>query len=263
MRWFRRFRFTAAVLGLVLVATACGGGDSSSDTTTTTAATTGGGSTDGSDDTTTTTTTTTEPEQVSGDSGSDYCERVRDAEASNDSPLDFSFFGKTPAQLQAQFESNLKVFEQWKDVAPGEIDDDIDVIFNFYKTFVDRATELEWNLEAMADDEVFNTAFDDPAVDAAGDNIDKYTLDVCGVDFSATADPGTDDGDGQLDPVSIVLNALPITIPDGLLSADDIACMSDEMGSEFIDAVTPDYVVTQADIALLVAAADTCGIEFG
>ena len=255
---FRRFRLIAAILALTLVAGACGGDDSGEDTATTTTTAAGGG--DGAADATT---TTTEAEPVSGDSGSTYCERVRQAEASDETPLDFSFFGMSADELKAQFEANIKVFEEWRSIAPPEIKEDADVVFDFYRKFVDRGNELEWNLEAMADDEVFNSGFDTPALDSAAVNLENYTRDVCGVDLNSSADPGSgpppaDVGD---DPIATALNAF--NLPADLLSEDNIECLRDELGPEFEAGIEPGWTPSAEEIPVLIAAINTCGITLG
>lgn len=257
---FRRFRFFGIVLALALIASACGGSEDGAEspaTTTTTAPSAGG--TDGAAATTTTTV-----ESVSGDSGSTYCERVREAEASNETPLDFSFFGRSAEELEAQFSANLAVFEQWRDIAPSEIKDDANLVFDFYRTFVDRGNELNWDLEAMADDEVFNAGFDDAALDAAAVNIENYTRDVCGVDFNSTSDPGLGlppGGGDDDDPITAALNAFQL--PADLFSAEDIQCLRDELGAEFEAKIDADWVPSTDDIALILAAVDACGIALG
>ena len=166
MLGIRRFRYIGVALALALTASACGGGEDGADspttTTTTTTAPSSGGDGGGAADTTTTT-----MEPASGDSGSTYCERVREAEASNETPLYFSFFGRSAEELEAQFARKLAIFEEWRDLAPPEFDDDAEIVLNFYRTFVERGNELVWDLQAMADDEVFNSGFDDAALDAA------------------------------------------------------------------------------------------------
>ena len=257
---FRRFRLIAAILALALVAGACGGDDSGGDAATTfTTASSAGGGDDGAADTT----TTTEAEPISGDSGSTYCERVRQAEASDETPLDFSFFGKSSDQLEAQFETNIKVFEEWRSIAPPEIKDDADVVFDFYRTFVDRGNELEWDLEAMADDDVFNAGFDNPALDTASVNLENYSRDVCGVDFSSTADPasGPPPADVGDDPIANALNAF--NLPADLLSEDNVECLRDELGPEFEAGIEPGWSPSPEEITVLLAAIDTCGITLG
>ena len=255
-----RFRYIGVALALALIASACGGGEDEADspaTTTTTAPSAGG--TDGA---AATTTTTVKP--VSGDSGSTYCERVREAEASNESPLDFSFFGMSAEELEAQFSANLAIFEQWREIAPSEIKDDANLVFDTYRTFVDRGNELNWDLEAMADDEVFSAGFDDAALDTAADNLENYTRDVCGVDFNETSDPGPGlppAGGDEDDPITAVLEAFQL--PADLFSAEDIQCMRDELGAEFEAKIDADWVPSTEDIALILAAVDACGIALG
>jgi hypothetical protein len=248
---------------LALVASACGGGgeDSGGDATTTT--TTAAGASDGGN-VAADTTTTTEAEPVSSDSTSSYCERVREAEASNESPLDSSFIGKSSEELEAQFEANIKIFESWRSIAPNELKDDADIVFDFYRKLVDRGNELEWNLQAMADDEAFNDGFANPALDAATKNLEDYSRDVCGVDFNSTADPGPGlppAGDPGDDPIAIALNAF--NLPAGLFSEESIECLRTEVGPEFEASIGPDWTPTTEEITMLLAAVDACGIALG
>ncbi|NNF87456.1 MAG: hypothetical protein HKM97_02910 [Acidimicrobiia bacterium] len=262
MLGIRRFRYIGIALALVLTASACGGGEDGADNPTTTTTTTAPSS--GADDGGAADTTTTTMEPVSGDSGSTYCERVREAEASNETPLDFSFFGKSPEELEAQFARNLAIFEEWRDIAPPEIEDDAELVFNFYRTFVERGNELQWDLEAMADDETFNSGFDDAALDAASVNLENHSRDVCGVDFGSTADPGPDllPGGGDDDnPIATALEAFQL--PADLFSEEDIQCMRDELGAEFEAKIDADWVPSTDDIALILAAVDECGIALG
>jgi hypothetical protein len=263
MFMIRRFRLIAVLMALSLVASACGGSeeDSGGDATTTT--TTAAGGSDGGN-VAADTTTTTRAEPASGDSESTYCERVREADSSEESPLDFSFFGKSSDELEAQFAANIKIFEDWRSIAPDEIKDDADVVFDFYQKFVDRGNELEWDLQAMAEDEVFNTGFDDPALDTAARNLDNYSRDVCGVDSTLTADPGpglpppADPGD---DPIAIALNAF--NLPAGLFSEESIECLRTEVGPEFEANIGPNWTPTTEEITVLLAAVEACGITLG
>jgi len=255
---FRRFRFIGVALALLLIASACGGGEDGADSPATTTTAPSAGGTDGA---AATTTTTMKP--VSGDSGSTFCERVREAAASNESPLDFDFFSLSPEEIEAQFSARLAVLEQWRDLAPSEIKDDADLVFDAYRTFVDRGNELNWDLEAMADDEVFNDDFDDAALDTASENLENYTLEVCGVDLNADADgPGLPPAGGdEDDPITAVLEAFQL--PADLFSAEDIQCMRDELGAEFEAKIDADWTPSTDDIALILAAVDACGITLG
>jgi hypothetical protein len=236
----------------MLAATACGSGDDSADTPTTAA------SAAADDDATTTSgtaTTTTTPEPVSGDSDSEYCERVRSEE---DSPLDISFFGLTPEELQVQFERNLEIFAEWPAIAPEEIKDDAEVVFDFYEQFVERGNEMGWSLEAMADDEAFNALFDSPELDAATTNLDNYTRDVCGVDF--TEQSPTPPTAGSDDPLGELLLELGIPIPTSLLSEENLGCLTTELQPLLEAGIDEGYVPTAEDLELLSDAIDTCGI---
>lgn len=249
----RRFRLVEITLGLVLVATACGGGEDSSDTTTTSASSAAEDSTA----TTSAATTTTTAGPASGDSDSEYCERVRAAEESDESPLDFNLFGMTPEELEAQFEKNLEIFAEWPEVAPPEIEDDAQIIFDFYKTFVERGNELGWNLEAMANDETFNASFDNPELDAATANVDNYTRDVCGVDFAQSETPAASGSDDQL---GDLLTDLGIPIPTDLLSEENLECLTTALEPLFDAGIGEGYVPTAEDLELFSEAIDTCGI---
>jgi hypothetical protein len=257
MSVFRRSGFIAIFVAIALVAGACGGDDSGGDAaTTTTASATNGGS--GSD----ATTTTTEAEPVSGDSGSTYCERIRATSEGDEQGLDFNFFNLTPDGIRDLFNQNLEVFKDWQSIAPDEIKEDAAVLVDAFAAIVDRGNELEWDINALIDDDVFNS-FDDAAVTAASNNLDAYSKDVCGVDFTTISSdseppPPADVGD---DPVAILLNAFGI--PAGLISEDDIECLRAELGPEFEARITPEYELTTEDTLLLVDAVDACEIGLG
>ncbi|MBT8202272.1 MAG: hypothetical protein KJO87_03110, partial [Acidimicrobiia bacterium] len=233
-------------------AAACGGDDGEAGDATTTTAGNGATTTTAADATTTTT------EAASGDSNSAYCERVREAADSDETPLDFTFFGLSPEQLQAQFEKNLEIFEDWVDIAPREIEDDAQVVLDFYRRFIDLGNELNWDLEAMADSEEFNTAFDDPALDAATLNLDNFTENVCGVVFNDPAsDPGTSSGD---DPLADLATALGIPIPLNILDEATVECLTTELEPLLTADIGPGYVPTEADFELLTTALEACGL---
>lgn len=201
-------------------------------------------------------------EAMSGDSGSDWCERIRSAiESDEPSPLSFDFIGKSPDELQAQFETNLSVMEEWADVAPGEIDADVDVMVDTYRTFVDMGEAAGWNIQAMSSDPTFSEAFEDDAIETAADRIDAYSTEVCGVDFSqagaaATPEPGA----GGDDTVTQLLTLLGL--PPNFVPAEQRACMSDALAAAgaFPDGIEPGYVPTPAEFEALNDAAAECGL---
>jgi hypothetical protein len=249
----RGFRFMGIILGLALVATACGGSDATPDDATTTVES----SSDDESTTAASSTTTTAAEPLSGDSGSEYCDKVREAEASDQSPLDFSFFGSTPEEIETQFEKNLEIFAEWPAVAPDEIKDDAELIFDFYEQFVERGNALNWNLDAMADDEAFNTTFDNPDLDAATVNVENYTRDVCGVDLTQSGTPPVGD---SADPLGDLLTDLGIPIPTNILSEENLECLTTALEPLLDAGIGEGYVPTAEDLALFSEAIDTCGI---
>jgi len=267
MFWLRRFRTLTFIIALTLVAGACGGGgdDTAEDPTTTTTTAGGGGGTDGGSDGdgSSDPTTTTTPAPVSGDSSSSYCARIRETIEGDATGLDFNLLGRTPQEIQALFEANLEVFEDWQDLAPDEIKDDAAVIVEAFRTIVERGNELGWDLEALVDDPVFN-AFDTAEVTAAANNLDAHSRDVCGVDFTTLGDPGSapdPGGDEPQDAVSILLGTFGI--PASFFAEEDIECLREALGPEFEARITADYVLTAEDTALLASALETCEISFG
>lgn len=261
----------ALVVALVLVAAACGGDDGGSDdtTTTTTAAAASGGGSDGGDDTTTTTvaaaTTTTEV-SVSGDSDSTWCRGLRQASEETAGPGAIDFLTATPEELGEAFEAVRNAFAEAADSAPSEIADDVDVLLTFFELFVEKGNAADWNFLALANDPDFASTFEDPTFAQAAERVDAYSRDVCGVDFSTFADAGSapappGGGTDADDPVSIVLGT--IGIPRALFTDEQIACVTEELGEEFVASVTPDWVATAEALEALIVAVEACEIDLG
>lgn len=198
---------------------------------------------------------------MSGDSDSEWCRRIREIRDSDEpSPLDLSFTGFDPATLEAQFTTNLGVMQEWADGAPPEIDDQVDTMLQAYTTFVDLASEAEWNMVALGTDPEFIETFDDPAIEQAANDIDAYSRDVCGVDFAEIQDvPSTSTGGGEADDlVTAVLDAMDL--PTEMLTTEQAACMSEQLTPAFSDGVPsgPDGLSTDQSAAIGVAMA-VCG----
>ncbi len=247
---FRGIRLIAFLVVLTLVATACGGGEEAEGDATTTSASGSGG--DGA-----AATTTTKSEPVSGDSGSTYCDRIRATQVGDEQGLDFNFLNLNPDEIKAQFERNLRVFEDWQSIAPDEIKDDAAVLVETFRAIVERGNELEWDIEALIDDDVFN-GFDDAAVAAASDNLDAYSLNVCGVDTSISGEDGPPPDDGGDNTVGSLLGALGIPIPTEFLSEEDLECLNTALEPLLSADIGPGYIPTGADIEVLSKALDTC-----
>jgi hypothetical protein len=268
MQWPRGIRVLTLVVVLALVAAACGGDDGGSDDATTTTASSAGS--DGEENATTTTaapaTTTTEA-VVSGDSDSAWCRGLREASEETAGPGALDIMTATPEELGQAFEAVRDTFAEAADSAPPEIAGDVDVLLAFFETFVDKGNAAEWNLLALASDPEFAATFEDPSFEQAANRVDAYSREVCGVDFSTFADagtappaPGGGDADED-DPVSIVLGTLGI--PRALFTDEQIECVTEELGEEFVASVTPDWVPTPEAVEALAAAVDACDLDLG
>jgi hypothetical protein len=174
----RQVLFVVLVLTVALVAGACDGDDAGGDTTTTTASSAGDAG-DGNGNGSTAATTTTGAQQFSGDSGSAWCDRMR-AINEDDTILDFT--DTTATEVEAQLERAADLYDELERDVPREIEDDFDVVLDAFDKWFERAKELEFDYSAMVDDEAWASAFDNPAVEAAGERLDAYDLDVCGID---------------------------------------------------------------------------------
>ncbi len=271
-----RYRCVVLVLTISLLAAGCGSDDGDSaggdeaDETSTDAGTSD--QTDASDQTDETGQTqdgaasgqdseTSTPE-VSGDSDSEWCGRIRAiAESDESSPLNFAFLGMTPAQLEEQFETNLEVMEEWADAAPPEIDADVDVVVDAYRTFVELGNEAAWDLQKMGTDPAFTEAFEDDALEAAAARVDAYSTDVCGLDLmtAATTPPTTAGGGDDLVTQLLVVLGLPPT----LVAAEARVCMSGalEASGAFSEPIAPGYVPSAEQFDALSKAGTECGID--
>lgn len=265
-----QYRFVALLLTLALLGAACGsddGGDSAGgdETVETSTEETGSDDADESQEATANSDedADTSTVEVSGDGDSDWCGRIRAiAESDEPSPLTFTFLGMTPDELQEQFETNLDVMEEWVEVAPPEIDEDVDVVVDAYRMFVDLGNEAAWDFQAMGTDPAFTEAFEDDALDAAGARVDAYNADVCGVDLAAeaTSTPPATAGAGD-DLATQLLVALGL--PPTLVSESARACMSDalEASGAFSEPIGPGYVPNADQFAALEDAGTGCGID--
>lgn len=206
-------------------------------------------------------------EPMSGDSGSDWCDAVRDAtDNPDDSPLSFDLIGMSSEELEEQFKENLSVIESWANQAPSEIEDDVEVIVDTYRTFIDMGNDAGWDFNAMATDPAFASAFEDSAIDTASNRIDQYTRDVCGVDLGidsggAAAPPAAPEISEDDDLITQIFTALGI--PAGFIPEDIANCMNDslEASGVFDGGFTQADLVNEAAFDAIDAAADACGFE--
>jgi hypothetical protein len=222
-------------------------------------ATTGDADDDGTDD------AGGDDQAMTGDGGSEWCQRIREAqESGEDNPLDLGLTNLDPASVEEFFTENLALMDEWRDAAPPEIDDQVETMYGAYQTFVERAEEAEWNLLVLGADPELLEIIEDPAIEQAADDIDAYSRDVCGVDFAAgaaatpTAPTG---GDVDATLAAGVLEALGL--PTDGLSADQAVCMSDELAAAFPDGPPSGPGFSTDQSAALGVAMAVCGFTGG
>lgn len=256
-----------AVLALCLVAAACGGDDepelSSADVATdggdTADSEADGDAADG--DPSDAGATDDGDEAMTGDSGSAWCEAARSD--SDDGALDFNLLAMGPAEIEQTLTSNVVQLERWEDLAPPEIDSQVTTLADAFRRLVGLAEEANWDLAALASNPEVLAAFDDPALEAAADDIDAYATDVCGVDLgvgldggTATApDSSTPSGGGD-DLATEFLAAFGL--PPDFLTPDQLDCVNAELAVAFPDGVPADLTLDEEAVNVFSAIGDTC-----
>jgi hypothetical protein len=184
----------AALLAGVLVLAACGGDDgaSSADTTAAAAATTASGS--GSAGTTAAGGTATTADDsadtsasFSGEGGEAFCTKLKEFE---DSPvLNGDPNLEDPAAVREQYEAIEDAINQLSDVAPDEIQADIDTLKSSLGELIDLFKEYDYDLAKLNDAaqqdpalmERFQNAGGGDETAAASDRLAAYGEQICGV----------------------------------------------------------------------------------
>jgi hypothetical protein len=204
----------------------------------------------------------TDTASASGDSGSSWCDQVRAAASSDaSSPINFDFFGLSSTEIEAQFTTNVQVLEGWARTAPSEIDGSVQTIVDAYRTFVELGDAADWDLNAMATDPAFASAFESAELTAATDAVDDYNRDVCGVDLRPEAEdaagatvPPPADGD-------IVAEFLAgFGLPASFLTDDQRECMNAQLSVALPEGLGADFVLDDQLLAVFDEAAENCGI---
>lgn len=203
-------------------------------------------------------------EPATGDPGSDWCDAVRSAEQGEASPLDFDILGLSPEELEARFTDNIAVLEEWEAKAPPEISDQVTTLVDAFRTVVSLAEDAEWDLLALGTDPAFLAAFDTAELEAAADDIDRYSADVCGVDLGVAATGATEStmptipepADG--DAVAQFLAAFGL--PPSFLTDEQTACLNRELEGAFPGGVPDEITISNETIELFDRLGATCGI---
>lgn len=223
----------ALLIAVAMIAAACGGstdvlggddgvaaGDSADDSAG------DGSSDDGSDD-------GSDDDGSSDDGGpttvsGDFCSLAAEREAQETAfdNIDFT----DPAAIEAALNENRDLLAEAIAAAPDEIRGDLEVVQEdfdrVYQVFADA------NFDALALADVDDSVFDDsPESDAAGERIDAYILDVCGIDPDANeTDTSGPTGDNQ----ALVADAL---MAFGFGAAES-ACLAEAVSLEEFQALS-------------------------
>lgn len=185
---------------------------------------------------------------MSGDADSEWCRLARDVEAEsilgagND-----DVFTSGPDAIEEALQTTLDFADDAEDLAPDEIADDVETIFDGLRRFDEVLAEADYNFLQVdtADLEVLN----DPAFSEAGERIQRYNRDVCGIesDIDLGGDDGTatdDSGDGTTEdtlPDGSIGDIVAQTLRDSLgLSEEQAQCLVDNLDLDSFDPENPD-----------------------
>lgn len=121
-------------------------------------------------------------ETFTGDPDSPWCAEMRVVGADS-SPFAMEIFGLSPADMEARFSETEETFNRMDAIAPPEIEQDMRDASKVVETFITLGSEAGWDLDQMLADPAFAASFDLLGLESAISQIERYTLDVCGLDL--------------------------------------------------------------------------------
>jgi hypothetical protein len=190
----RRFLALLFALGLFVPLAACGGDDDNGDEDASASAS-------GTEDEDDSTTTTEEEDEDDGggegaDPDSDYCEALRDASEAGEELEDAFDEGDPEA-----FEAGQQILEELRDeVDDDDIADDYDLLIDAFDVFAQVFAEVGADPDAQAEafqDPEFTEQFEE--FTAAGERIDDFNLDECGITLDGETESSSGGSDGGED----------------------------------------------------------------
>lgn len=276
-------RVAAFLVVLAMIVASCGGGDDEAEPTTTSApaapeAPTTNDGPSGADEPANTLPQPTVPEdgdtgeggdngemEVVDDPGTDtgqgssteFCAFIADVDETQDG-IDFGF--DTDAFRQAM-EDTVAALERAQDLAPGEIEDDVDFVLGTFLDFISLLEEYDYNFMALgtqAADDPRLLAFDEAEFEAAVQRIGDF----CGVDLDAgggEVDPGTGSG-GETEIPGDIPEAL---IPPNVVETFDIGGGSIIISTTASFAVVVDFYTELLGNPMFVNDAEMAGVWQG
>jgi hypothetical protein len=230
-RWTRTV--LAGALAFSLLAAACGDDDEQVQSDAQEAAATGGDADpagDGSGD------------SFSGDGSSDFCAMADELEQTDP-------FDAVGMDMQAAFESMFDVYDDVVKAAPSEIRGDFETVGEGLRLLQGALEDVDYDFTQL-DDEAMEEILENARFEEAGERIERYLEEVCGIDSGEDLDMET-----------------PMTLPGDLESAEGVsqmlaqmlgiteeqaACLAEEIGG--IDPENP-------DISRMMGSFGDCGID--
>lgn len=175
----KRRQRTATVLGasLVLALTGCGGG--------------GGASLD------------------------EFCDLAERAQESSDD-LDPAFESGDPGDLEDALNDAVEDAEAALDAAPDDIKEAIETSVSGQKEFLRILEANDFDLVEAVEDPDFNDLLEDRDMERAGDDIEEYLEDECGIEPTSDTEPDTTEAAGE-EPVT---TDAPVVVPVDTTPAD-------------------------------------------
>ncbi len=222
-------RITASrlVVVIALLVVACAGDGEGSGTT----------STAGADTTPTTAATPTTQAAATPNANDDFCEFL--VEYADGVAMQTNMVSMTPTQVEDLFRGNLEAITQAAQLAPNELQSDVEMFVVAFGGFVDFLDEYDFDFMALAgvaETDPRLQALEDPALQEAGDRIEAY----CGIDGMIASPPSApSDGGG----VTAIPGAeLPDDFPAELVPPDGDVVAAVSVGggaSVTFDTATP------------------------
>ena len=124
--------------------------------------------------------TTTTTLHFEGDPASEFCALLRQAQV--DGGLQAP--AATPAELEANYTETIRLFTEAAGTAPPEVQTDVGLVLQGLIAFDDALRAVGYSfeaLEASPDAARISAAVNDPSFRIAGDRIEAYKAQVCGI----------------------------------------------------------------------------------
>ena len=238
------------VAALALAGAACGGDDDATDDASATSDAADADDADNGDDA---------DDADNGDDADDggetneWCALMEGAETPAFDVLDIT----DPESVENAFGEVVDLIDEAADSAPDEIEDDVRILSDQFKTFFDQLEDADFDFT-----QIDQTALDNPEADAASERIDEF----CGIDPDAgEIDSGTattDDAAATDDTGDAVLSGEG-TVQEELMRQFTAMGLDEDQASCLVDNLDMDEVVANgaSDPSMFLDLFETCNID--